>query len=121
PGVTKNWLEDMPVIPKGTSSYVEVVNWLNWLIDPLKKTGDLDKLSENDIISLLNQLINPSPQGVTQPQLQPSLEELSPLERALLRLETEDKDSDIYLRRILSWPAVKPYYNLPFNYNRGAK
>src|SRR5690606_15764155 len=72
PEVTKDWLEDMPVIPKGTDSYVEVVNWLNWLIDPLKKTGD------SSLFNLLEQL---SPQGVTQPQSQLQPENLSPLEK----------------------------------------
>jgi hypothetical protein len=62
------------------------------LVDALYKTPTVDNLSE-----------------------QPSLEELSPVERALLRLEEEDRDSDIYLRRILSWPTVKPYFNLPYN------
>ena len=115
PEVTKDWLEDMPVIPKSIipediDSYVEIVNWLNWLMDPLNKTGD------SSLFNLLKQL---SPQGVTQPQSQLQPENLSPLERALLRLETEDRDSDIYLRRILSWPPVKPYFNLP--YNQGGK
>jgi hypothetical protein len=110
PEVTKDWLEDMPVTPKGTNSYVEIVNWLNWLMDPLNKTGD------SSLFNLLEQL---SPQGVTQPQSQLQPGELSPLEKALLGLEAEDKDSDIYLRRILSWPSVKPYFNLP--YNQGVK
>lgn len=110
PEVTKDWLEDMPVTPKGTSSYAEIVNWLNWLMDPLNKTGD------SSLFNLLEQL---SPQGVTQPQSQLQPENLSPLEKALLGLEEEDRDSDIYLRRILSWPSVRPYFNLP--YNQGAK
>ena len=102
----KNWWEAKP---EPTGSYgQDIINLLNWMVDPIRKLNP----SYRDT----NKTGNPLVDNLSE---QPSLEELSPLEKALLRLETEDRDSDIYLRRILSWPSVKPYFNLP--YNQGAK